>query len=194
MKVLDIGANIGFYSVMLSKLVGNAGEVHAFEPAPRNFEFLVKNTAHLSNVVGHKLAVAGETGRIKLYLSEKLNVDHRTYDCGQDRLSTDVDAVSIDDFFRNGERFDFIKIDLQGYDYYAVSGMRETIKRSPGCMIIGEFYPSGLKKAGVEPRKYIELLEEIGLAVVFPGFDDIFAYESAFEDQGFYCDFFCVKR
>jgi FkbM family methyltransferase len=194
MTVLDIGANIGFYSQILSKLVGATGKVHAFEPSPRNFKFLVKNTAHLPNVIRHNMAVGSETVRGKLYLSENLNVDHRTFTSDEERKTIDVDMVTIDDFFHNGEKIDFVKIDVQGHDYNAILGMKETIKRSPRCTVVGEFYPFGLIKAGIDPRSYIKLMEDFGLTVDIIGFDDIFAYESKFMNQWFYCDFISVKR
>src|ERR1700728_4292554 len=50
MTVVDIGANIGFYSVLFSKLVGEKGSVHAFEPDSTNFKHLVSNTRKLKNV------------------------------------------------------------------------------------------------------------------------------------------------
>src|SRR5438477_2597230 len=77
--VVDVGANIGIYSEFLSRCVGPTGLVHSFEPSPDNFKRLQAATRKLSNVQISRAAVGEHTGNSKLYLSNKLNVDHRTY-------------------------------------------------------------------------------------------------------------------
>ena len=62
--VLDIGANIGFYTKILSELVGDNGKVYAFEPDKTNFGYLMKNAGHLKNVVFINKAVSDKTGKI----------------------------------------------------------------------------------------------------------------------------------
>jgi predicted methyltransferase len=76
--VLDIGANIGFYTKILSALVGEQGKVYAFEPDATNFSHLKKNAGHLKNAVLINKAVSDKTGKITLYQSDLLNVDHKT--------------------------------------------------------------------------------------------------------------------
>lgn len=77
--VLDIGANIGYYTLIFAKLVGEDGKVFVFEPAPTNFSFLKKNVEINSykNVVLVQKAVSNKTGKLKLYLSEDNIGDHR---------------------------------------------------------------------------------------------------------------------
>ena len=77
--VLDIGANIGFYSKILSKIVGNNGQVFCFEPDKINFNYLKKNTASLKNTTLFNNAVSDKKDVIKVYKSKLLNFDHRTY-------------------------------------------------------------------------------------------------------------------
>ena len=99
MTVLDIGANIGFYSKLFSKLVGAEGRVYSFEPEEENFEYLKKNTKECNNVVINKMAVSDKSGKMKLYISDDLNVDHNVYDNGEGRKTCEIDAVSLDDYF-----------------------------------------------------------------------------------------------
>ncbi len=73
MVVLDIGANIGFYTRIFSKLVGKEGRVYAFEPERNNYRNLKKLCRDLNNVTLNNVAVGEKNGKIKLYLSEKLN-------------------------------------------------------------------------------------------------------------------------
>src|SRR4029453_12748454 len=75
--VVDIGANIGIYSQFLSRCVGRTAIVHSFEPSPENFRRLQFATRKLANVHLSQAAVGECSGRSKLYLSDKLNVDHR---------------------------------------------------------------------------------------------------------------------
>ena len=77
--VVDAGANIGIYSQFLSRCVGPTGLVHSFEPSPDNFKRLRAAADKLSNVRLSQAAVGERSGKSKLYISEKLNVDHRTY-------------------------------------------------------------------------------------------------------------------
>ncbi|MGZ5136034.1 MAG: FkbM family methyltransferase [Flavitalea sp.] len=156
--VLDIGANIGFYAGILSKLVGPDGEVHCFEPDEKNFNYLRASTKSLKNVsVNHK-AVGPRTEKIKIYTSKDLNVDHRTYQPEEFDEEIEIEAVSIDDYFEAGSRVDLIKMDIQGFEMQAIKGMKRTITENPGIRIISEFWPYGLNKAGSSLTEYYNFL------------------------------------
>src|SRR3954471_15548180 len=99
--VLDIGANIGFYTKILSELVGSTGKVYAFEPDKTNFSYLKKNTANLNNVMLINKAVSDSTGKITLYQSELLNVDHKTYPTDHYTHKTEIDCTTADDVIEN---------------------------------------------------------------------------------------------
>src|SRR3989344_9520662 len=96
MTVVDIGANIGFYSMLFSHLVGQKGTVYAFEPDEQNFRYLKKDFKEANNIIIEKLAVGNKNGKIRLYYSKKLNVDHQTYDSGEKRKYKTVDMVTVD--------------------------------------------------------------------------------------------------
>src|SRR5262249_43705184 len=115
--VVDVGANIGIYSVFLSQCVGPTGLVYSFEPAPANFKRLCNATRSFSNVRLSQAAVGEHSGEAKLYISDKLNVDHRTYKAnGDSRRAVPTEMVALDDYFKPGQRVDLIKIDIQGYE------------------------------------------------------------------------------
>lgn len=139
MKVVDVGANIGFYSMFFSKAVGEKGKVYAFEPDGGNFKHLVSNLRKYENAVPNNAAVSDKTGKIKLY-RYPLNVEFKTYDMmGESSDFTEIDCVSLDDYFKNGESVDVIKTDTEGYDYFVINGMKELIKRSNKLVLITEF-------------------------------------------------------
>ena len=147
MKIVDTGGNIGFYSILFSRLVGERGVIYVFEPDTVNFKYLRANTKELKNVAINHDAVAERTGMISLYRSNELNVDHQTYDIGANRDSIEVPCITLDDHFHHNESVDLIKMDIQGYEYHTLLGMKETIKRSHPIMILSEFWPYGLRKA-----------------------------------------------
>lgn len=194
MTVLDIGANVGYYSVYLSKLVGKSGKVYAFEPDELNYSYLKINTGNRNNIIVNNVAVGEKSGWILLYQSERLNVDHQTYDSGEGRQTKKIQCVAIDDYFTNGELVDIVKLDIQGYDYFAVKGMRRVLERSPDVMIFGEFWPYGLKRAGVSPLDYTSLLKDLGFKVEL---EDGITIEDCLhksDDKYFYTGFVAYKK
>ncbi|MFA4818169.1 MAG: FkbM family methyltransferase [Parcubacteria group bacterium] len=191
MVVVDIGANIGFYSILFSKLVGATGRVYAFEPDEENFRHLERNTINLKNVSINKKAVSDKSGKIKLYVSDDLNIDHHTYDAGENRKFIEIEAVSLDDFFGN-KPIDFIKIDIQGYEYYAILGGEKLFSRADKLMILSEFWPYGLNKVGIKPLAYLELLKKSNFQIDLPQ-DKLKDIDSKINDNMFSLDFFAEK-
>lgn len=157
-NILDIGANIGFYTKVFSELVGNEGNVHAFEPETLNFNYLKQNVESKTNVKIVNKAVSDKTGPIKIYLSKMLNVDHRTYPVDDYADVIEINAITIDDYLGliNSPVVDFIKMDIQGFEMSALKGMEKTLANNPDLKIITELWPYGLKKAG---SSAIEILD-----------------------------------
>lgn len=193
MTVVDVGANIGFYSVLLSKMVGEKGSVHCFEPDNNNFKHLVSNTGKYKNIFANKSAVSDKSGKIKFYHCD-INVDHQTYDNGEGRAFTEIDCVSLDDYFKNGQTVDLLKTDTQGFDYFVISGMKEIIKKSKNFVLITEFWPFGLNKAGTPPGKFIAQLEEMGFELTFMDAKGKDSYEQLKDDWNYYTDIIAVKK
>ncbi|GIV28581.1 MAG: hypothetical protein KatS3mg027_2395 [Bacteroidia bacterium] len=158
-NVVDIGANIGFYTRILADIVGENGKVVAFEPDKINFQKLKDNTKHLKNVVLENMAVANHTGNIKLYFSE-LNVDHRTYPISDTSRCVEIPCVRLDDYFTKNGFIDFIKIDIQGFEPFAFEGMKNIIQQNRKIKLLSEFWPYGLTKAGSSAEKYYSELKD----------------------------------
>ena len=158
--VLDLGANIGYYTLILARLVGEEGRVFAFEPDPANFSWLEKNVEinGYKNVVLIPKAVSNETGKIRLYLNKGSRVDQRIYDSHDGRQSIEIEAIRLDDYFKDYDgKIDFIKMDVQGAEGKALLGMTELLKNNNVKMLM-EFWPRALKNSGVEPEECLKLL------------------------------------
>jgi FkbM family methyltransferase len=168
--IVDIGANIGYYSLIFARATTAAGQVFSFEPDPSNYSLLAQNlklNGH-SNVTAENCAVTAESKEIELFISNDSLADHRIYDSGDGRRSVKVPGVALDDYFAGKNvRIDLIKMDIQGAEFFAVQGMRRTLAKNRSVKLLTEFWPFGLKRAGVQAGDYLRLLEEIGLKITF---------------------------
>jgi FkbM family methyltransferase len=163
--VLDIGANIGFYTRILSELAGNEGKIYSFEPDGINFSRLRANCSALSNVHLVNSAVSDSDGVLKIYKSPMLNVDHRTYPVDDFESVEEIPCMALDSFFPAKQRVDFIKIDIQGFEVSAFEGMKRVLDENPQVVILSEFWPYGLKKAGRTTKEFLDYFFDRNLSV-----------------------------
>ena len=162
--VVDVGANIGIYSKFLFHCVGPTGMVHSFEPSPDNFRRLSAATRDLANVRATQAVVGERSGECKLYISDKLNVDHRAYKAdGNSRRVVQTRMIALDDYFEPGQRVDLIKMDIQGYELHALRGARRVLQENPDIHLLLEFWPAGLKQAGVKWEELVETLQRLNM-------------------------------
>jgi FkbM family methyltransferase len=166
--VLDIGANIGFYTWLLSDLVGPEGHVHAFEPDATNFARLSARAAHRSNVTLVRRAVSDGSGPLTIYTSPTLNVDHRTYRVDGYERAMSVDGVSIDDYVGGRFRVDAVKMDIQGYELHALRGMEQTLAANPAVLVFSELWPHGFRQCGTDTSHVCEYIRSLGFAIWLP--------------------------
>jgi len=162
---IDIGANIGYYTLIAARLVGPAGKIYAFEPDPDNFALLKKNVEQngYRNVVLVNKAVSDKTRSTRLYLSESNRGDHRLYDSRDGRKSIAVHAASLDDFFLNRDKtIHLIKMDIQGAEARALAGMKALVRKNRRLKLITEFSPVALINFGSDPRQYLKSLGKMG--------------------------------
>ena len=168
MTVVDLGANIGYYTLLAAKLVGRKGRVFAFEPAPDNFSLLLKNIEAngYDNIIPVQKAVSNKTGTTKLFLHRMNQGDHRIYDSHDGREAITVNVTTLDTFFENGQYpIDIIKMDIQGAEMAALQGMAEIVLKNDSLNIITEFWPKMLQNFGFSPLEFLSKLIEYGFTL-----------------------------
>jgi len=166
--VLDVGANIGYYTLIFARSVGPEGRVFAFEPEPGNFSLLQENvsTNRYRNVTLSRLAVSDRTGSARLYVDAGNAGDCRIYDSRDNRPSIEVETVRLDDYFEPPPgRIDLIKMDIQGAEPAALRGMQGLLERHRRVKLVVEFWPYGLRLFGTDPEEFLRMLCGAGFSL-----------------------------
>ncbi|MFC2057184.1 FkbM family methyltransferase [Chloroflexota bacterium] len=176
--VVDLGANMGYFTLLAARLVGNKGNVYAFEPAPANYNMLVKNVDlnEYKNVIANQKAVSDVVGVVKLYLSDKDIGSHtirERHDIPQFTESqsgefVEVESITLDEFFKDEKRaVNVIKMDVEGAELLALSGMERVIRQNKNLKMLVEFYPFAMREMGSSPEEFIrQLSEEYGFSII----------------------------
>mgnify|MGYP000318300651 CR=1 FL=1 len=158
--VVDIGANIGYYTLLASKLVGENGKVYAFEPETENYRLLLKNIEinNAKNVIPLQKAVSNKRGTIKLYLHKHNPGAHSIVSKSKEFI--EVESITLDEFFGMNSKVDVVKIDIEGGEMLALLGMSKIIKSNENIKMFIEFWPYGIRKSGYSPEEFVnELLK-----------------------------------
>lgn len=171
---IDLGANIGYFSLLASKIVGEQGKVYSFEPEPRNFKYLCTNIELNSykNIIPVNKAVSDKTGKTKLFICS-YDTGHHTINqyngikvqnpnkIGGKEISIEIETTTLDEFLDKKEDFvNIIKMDIEGAEMLALKGMDRIIKQSKDLKIIIEFFPLFIEKMGCSPKEFVTKLKE----------------------------------
>jgi len=177
MHVIDIGANVGWYSILAADLIGSSGKLTSFEANP-----------DLSSLVYRNMMVNGFLDRAtvvsKAVYNECRSLEFKIYDhhLGSSSIfatsaaaaaaafndtikSITVDAITLDNFFSHGTRVDFIKIDAEGAEPYILQGAARLLRDNPNVQIMMEFAPSIIANAYNSVEKFYNELQGLGFSV-----------------------------
>lgn len=184
--VVDLGANIGYFTLLAAKLVGKNGEVYSFEPEPRNFSFLKKNIElnDYRQVVANQKAIAEGPGTVKLYICH-YDTGHHTInqyggikayrpDFTEDKKEfVEIEKLALDDFLKDKKQpVDVIKMDVEGAEMLALSGMDRILREGKNLKMFIEFFPLLIKEMGGSPEEFARrLLEEYHFSMFVIGED-----------------------
>jgi FkbM family methyltransferase len=167
--LLDIGANVGLYTALGGPIIGNTGQIFAFEPDPQSLDFLRQTIRanSLTNTAVVESAASNENGSALLYVSETNRGDNRLYANDLSDRSIAINTIVLDEYLeeQNILKVDVIKIDVQGFEGQVIEGLQATLRRSLGLKMMMEFWPQGLLAAGTQPIELLQRLEDLGLSV-----------------------------
>jgi FkbM family methyltransferase len=161
MCFVDVGANIGYYTVIAARLLGPSGTVHSFEPNASVRSSLVKNLElnAFHNVVVHDEAVTSESGSVLFYKSEwteNSGISSILPGDGRSEQGERVPSVSLDDFAEaiSPVRIDLLKIDIEGAELDAIKGGERLLSRADAPAILFESFDVGPSGAALDRLGY----------------------------------------
>lgn len=140
--VLDVGANIGYVSLFLSRLVGDSGRIYSFEPGEDNLRYLERNTRDKRNITVISKGAGNIDGRLTFF-EEDLSGQNNSFVSDFQILldnaeragirpnvrQSSVDVTTIDSFIDQCKaRADFIKVDVEGYEHEVILGMERALR------------------------------------------------------------------
>lgn len=167
--ILDVGANIGTFTLPLARAAGPTGAVHAFEPHPRLRERLVRNVAlnNLRNVTVCAFALGASSGEATLYGSTTANQGmaslrpqpgvEEPFPCHVETIDNYIASFSM-------PRVDLIKIDAQGADFSVLAGATSTLASHMPSLYF-EVAPHDLSLFGSQPEDIHHFLKRLGYEI-----------------------------
>ena len=163
MHVVDVGANIGLYSLLLARLVGQRAQSWPLSPNPifsqsstRIVSAIMRPTSRLSS------ARLGRVNGLESFHRSAFNSgDNRLGHASMGHDAVEVKVERFDDLQPDSEP-DFVKIDVQGHELAALCGMERALSANPNVRVFFEFSPAALRRAETPPDLLLEFFRERG--------------------------------
>ncbi|WP_176721923.1 FkbM family methyltransferase [Bradyrhizobium sp. LMTR 3] len=161
--VIDVGANVGFFSLRFAKWVGSDGKVISIEPEDRNYDHLIsalRREALLGRVDCLKAVAADVQGEMFLEINPRHPADHKL---SRDGTGLAVNAVTLDELVQDARhlRPALVKIDVQGAEMLVLQGATNILKNAAPALFI-ELHEVGLSKFGTSVSAVLDYLLEHG--------------------------------
>jgi FkbM family methyltransferase len=149
-RFLNVGANIGWFSMIGSRLVGPNGRVYVLEPEPDNHWLLLENLAAngCANVKQWRCAAGPRSRRAMLSRSATNRGDHRVAARPVTGDTLSVRVRPVDRLLWPARRVDTVLIDTQGSEVNVLRGMPSILRHNPQLRVIFEYWPHGLESCG----------------------------------------------
>lgn len=175
MKVVDIGANIGYYVLMEAQIIGDTGIIYAIEPAPRNFEALTENiqmNPYASRVKLYNMAISNKSGKILFTIADSAN-HHRLFVPGspasrpeEHQNVIEVDTATLDEVL-GGKDIDVIRMDTEGAEWVILKGMKKILGNDKPMKLFIEVHPKLIREYGGDVEAWLEVLAIAGFKVKY---------------------------
>jgi len=176
MRVVEVGANVGYYTLLACSLVGPTGRVTAFEANPAAVtltrrSLLVNGFRDRATIV--EMAVTDAPGTVIIHQLDQRQGDSSLFDFSDDQLrfagdrvtKVEVPSTSLDAFFDRDEPIDLIRMDVEGAEPLVFDGMRRILERNLRIKIMLEFFPERIERSGRQPVKFLETIKVIGFRI-----------------------------
>jgi FkbM family methyltransferase len=176
MHVVDVGANVGYYTLLACSRVGPRGRVTAFEADPASAALARRSLA----VNGYRdraeivpMAVIDAAGTATLHRLDVRHGDSSLFNIAEEEFAfpgdrvTDitVPATSLDAHLDSGTPVDLIRMDIEGAEPLVFDGMRQTLERNPRVQIILEFYPPSIRRSGRDGATFLNFVASLGFHI-----------------------------
>ncbi|MFA6432646.1 MAG: FkbM family methyltransferase [Candidatus Paceibacterota bacterium] len=169
MNVVDIGANIGYYTVVAAGRVGSQGKVFAYEPESHNFSLLEKNIEanKFTWTTPIKAGLSDKPGKRILFVAEEHTGIHSFADNRGAGSGVEVETDTLDHSLESygSPKIDLIKMDIEGAEILALQGMKQTFARNPGLILFIELYPQAIERFGHRAIELLDILKESGFTL-----------------------------
>lgn len=168
MTFVDVGAHVGFYTLLAARLVGAQGRVYAFEPNPGIFHMLTRNVEENGYQDIVRLipkAVSNREGKARLFVPEGESGEATLFpSSGGKGQDIEVESTTLDSFFAQEAwpNVDLIKVDVEGAEVEVLEGMRELARKSKGLKLIVEFNPGNQIRSHGSHAKLFDALIALG--------------------------------
>ncbi len=170
--VFDVGANVGYYTLLFSQIVGRQGEVHAFEPVPDTFAklaSLIRTNDRGKNVYLNQVAIGEACSDKEIFIpgddfGQASLAQHQSNSRSQVTTASHVIPVITIDSYVNEKQLnclDFIKIDVEGYELMCLQGAKNTLARFTPLLYL-EIYHDWSKKFHYAPPDIVAFLQGLG--------------------------------
>jgi FkbM family methyltransferase len=161
--VLDVGANVGFFSLRFAEWVGDGGKVISIEPEDQNYNTLIstlKSAGLLNRVRAIKAVATVAAGNVFLEINPLHPADHKL---SRDGTGVAVEAVTLDDLVvdKSALRPALVKIDVQGAEMLVLQGASEILKLSRPALFV-ELHEEGLKRFDTSVSAILDHLSQCG--------------------------------
>ncbi len=174
--MVDVGANIGYFTVLAAQLVGPEGRVVAVEASPPLSDIVRRNVAmngHRSTVTVWNRAAWSGSERLQLHQRVHYGANSSLAGAGSANLedladtevTVEVEAVPLDDLLDGLERIDVLKLDVEGAEVHALQGLARTLAAHPEMKLMVEWAPEQIRLMGDDPADMVALLTGAGFAM-----------------------------
>jgi len=163
--VVDVGANVGYFTVLAAKAVGASGLVVAVEPERENLRLLRANLWRngCDNVRVVPAAASGARGLLALRRNASNAGDHQVHEAAGEG-DVLVAAVALDDLLGDAP-VDVVKIDTQGADHLVIHGLRRNLEAAPAAQVLVEFWLDGMDERGIDAAEVLAGYRALGRPV-----------------------------